>query len=768
MTLPFTKNQTFRRLYYFFPLQLLLLHLRNNQLLLLFWVLLIGFSCRWFGVKYGIPYLLLDPEYLGKVNYWSYFILGFSCGGFIMAYHLASYIANSYRFHFLATLSRPFYKYCVNNSFVPLVFIIIYLWQIIAFEYENEMLSGKEIFINSLGFVVGVTLFILTSLSFFFTANKDISHLFGISVDDKGDTKAKRNMAKPIRIMLKKNMEWRKHNQTRIEPDEWTVETYLVNPFKLSLARDTDHYDRTMLRDVFRQNHLTGVLFVAIALVSFFIIGVFREYPVFQIPAGSCIFLFLTMLLMIASAIQAWLRKWAITFLIAIILFVNYLSGKDFFNQQSHAFGLNYKTTAAEFSYKQLEELNKNKENIENDFVQTISILDKWRKKNTKILPATKTSIKPKLIIISCSGGGQRSSAWTFYSMQHIDSLMQGELLKHTQLIVGSSGGMLGSGYLRELMLRQQTDSAINIYSNEYYENICRDLLNPVASSLIMNDMFIRFQSFRDGKNSYSKDRGYAFEKQLHENTGQLMNKRLSDYAAYEKEAIIPMMFITPTIINDGRMMYISSQPVSYMCSKQTEQNVNNPMLPDGIEFSRFFKNQGADSLWFSSALRMNSTFPFIAPVVSLPSNPAIEIMDAGFRDNYGMSIALKYVHTFRNWISTNTSGVIIIQTRDTHKEFSIENNPSRSLMNTIANPVGNIVSNMFNMQDFNHDQLIQYADSWFDAPIDVIDLQLKSHDVNNISMSWHLTSKEKIRIRESVKLPENQQAISKLKQLLQ
>ena len=191
-------------------------------------------------------------------------------------------------------------------------------------------------------------------------------------------------------------------------------------------------------------------------------------------------------------------------------------------------------------------------------------------------------------------------------------------------------------------------------------------------------------------------------------------------------------------------------------------------MLPDGIEFSRFFKNQGADSLWFSSALRMNSTFPFIAPVVSLPSNPAIEIMDAGFRDNYGMSIALKYVYTFRNWISTNTSGVIIIQTRDTHKEVSIENNPSGSLLTTIANPVGNIVSNMFNVQDFNHDQLIQYAGSWFDGPIDVIDLQLKSHDVNNISMSWHLTSKEKIRIRESVKLPENQEAISKLKQLLQ
>lgn len=766
MTLPFTKNQTFRRVYYFFPLQLLLLHLRNNQLLLLFWVLLVGFVCRWIGVKYGVPYLLLDPEYLGKVNYWSYFILGFSCGGFIMAYHLASYIANSYRFHFLATLSRPFYKYCVNNSVVPLVFIIIYLWQIISFQYENEMLERKEIFLNSLGFIIGVGVFILSSLSYFFTANKDISHLFGISVDEVAKLKSKSKIAKPLRIILKRNAGWR---NKKIEPDDWDIETYLVNPFQLGLARDTEHYDRAMLRSVFRQNHFTGVLFVAITLITFFIIGAFREYPIFQIPAGASIFLIMTMLLMVASAIQAWLRKWAVTFFIVLALLINYLSGNDFFNYENRAYGLNYKTEKADFSFVKLEQAQNDKEKYNKDFAHTISILDKWRKKNTKILPEKKTLKKPKMIILSCSGGGQRSSAWTFYSMQHIDSLMQGELLKHMQLIVGSSGGMIGSAYLRELMLRQQTDSAINIHSREYYENISRDVLNPIAFSYMVNDLFIRFQKFNDGSKIYTKDRGYAFEKQLHENTGQLMNKRIIDYTAFENDANIPMMFITPTIINDGRMLYISSQPVSYMCTKQTGANVSNPTLPDGIEFRSFFENQGADSLWFSSALRMNCTFPYISPVVSLPSEPAIEIMDAGFRDNYGMSIAIKYIYTFRNWISTNTSGVIIIQTRDTYKRFTVESKSSNSLMNIVSNPVGNIYSNMFNMQDFNHDQLIQYAGSWFDAPIDVIDLQLKSHDVdeNNISMSWHLTSKEKIRIRESVKFPENQESIKKLQELL-
>lgn len=771
MTIPFSKNQTFKRVYYFFPFQLLLLHLRNNQLLLLFWFLLVGFVCRWFGVKYGVPYLLLDPEYLGKVNYWSYFILGFSCGGFIMAFHLSSYIANSFRFHFIATLSRPFYKYCVNNSFIPLVFIIIYLWQIISFQYENELLDRGQIFINSLGFLVGVVLFILSSLSYFFTASKDIFQLFGISVNDKGEEKTKAKFAKPLRIMLKKNLTWRSTAKPKtIEPDEWTVETYLVNPVKLALARDTDHYEHEMLRGVFRQNHLIGILFVVMALISLFIIGAFREFPLFQVPAGASIFLIMTMLLMVSSAIQAWLRKWSVTFFILLILVVNFLSEKDIFNHQNNAYGLNYKTEKAEFSFQRLEELQNNKEHYNNDFVNTISILDKWRKKNTKFVSEKKLAKKPKLVILSCSGGGQRSSAWTFYSLQYVDSILNGELLNHTQLIVGSSGGMLGSAYLRELKLREQTDSAINIHSPEYYENICRDVLNPIAFSYMVNDLFIRFRKLHDGNKTYTKDRGYAFEKQLHENTGQLMNRRMKDYAPFEREAVIPMMFLTPTIINDGRMIYISSQPVSYMIAKNPERRTVNPTLPDGIEFRRFFEKQGADSLWFSSALRMNSTFPYISPVVSLPSEPAIEIMDAGFRDNYGISIAIKYLYTFRNWISTNTSGVVIIQTRDSYKKFTMENNSAPSLLKMISNPVGNIYSNMFNMQDFNHDQLLQYTSSWFDGPIDVIDLQLKSHDVeaSNISMSWHLTAKEKVRIREAVKLPENQEAIKKLRKLLQ
>ena len=104
------------QLVYFFPLQLLFVHLKKNQQLLLFWIILFLAIFKGLGLKYGIPYLFLAPEYLGKLSFSSYFIVGFALGGFVTAFNISSYIMNGFRFPFLATLSKPFLKYAINNS----------------------------------------------------------------------------------------------------------------------------------------------------------------------------------------------------------------------------------------------------------------------------------------------------------------------------------------------------------------------------------------------------------------------------------------------------------------------------------------------------------------------------------------------------------------------------------------------------------------------------------------------------------------------------
>ena len=99
----------------FFPIQLLILQFKKSHVIFAIWLIFFALITQNLGSKYGIPYLFLAPEYLGEVNWLSYFILGFSIGGFFMAYHLYTYIILAPSFPFLVTLARPFYKFSINN-----------------------------------------------------------------------------------------------------------------------------------------------------------------------------------------------------------------------------------------------------------------------------------------------------------------------------------------------------------------------------------------------------------------------------------------------------------------------------------------------------------------------------------------------------------------------------------------------------------------------------------------------------------------------------
>src|ERR1041384_6607994 len=127
------RHPVIRGVIYFFPVQLLLVQIKKNPVLIIFWLLMFGFITGSIASRYGLSFLFVDPEYLGHVNFISYFIIGFSCGGFIMAYQISCYIYNAFRFPFLATLSRPFLRFCTNNFVFPFIFQIVYLVHIFNF-----------------------------------------------------------------------------------------------------------------------------------------------------------------------------------------------------------------------------------------------------------------------------------------------------------------------------------------------------------------------------------------------------------------------------------------------------------------------------------------------------------------------------------------------------------------------------------------------------------------------------------------------------------
>jgi Patatin-like phospholipase len=749
------KGHIFHKIFYSLPFRLLLSQIKRSHVLLLSWFLLFAVVTNQLGAYLGIPSLFLDPEYLNKVNFLSFFIMGVALAGITTAFHITCYIVDGYRYNFLGSLTKPFAKFSINNSLIPVIFIVVYLINIIKYQIRNEEASGFDIFVDISGVLLGFTVMLFALYAYFWFTNKDIFKVIAYRFD-----KSLKKNVRATRANVMARLVLAKHKPEKVK--------YYFN-FKLKLTPVRERvFDKQEVLKVFDQNHLNLIFIELFVFILLLLLGVFREIEYFQIPAAASAVLFLTIIIMFTGAFSYWFRSWSAAIIIGLLLLVNFGVKQNLLKSQYQAFGLDYNRGRAVYDLDVIKTLNSDSI-IVHDRTEAMHILENWRAKFGRK--------KPKMVFLAASGGGQRSALWTFRALQYADSLTNGELMKKSMLITGASGGLIGAGFFRELILQQKKGADINPYDTTYLTSIANDNLNPIIFSFLVNDLFVKFQKFTYKGKKYIKDRGYSFEEQLNKNTQFLLDKPLSDYRLPETESLIPMMIVAPTIINDGRKLFISPHHVSYMNSGEIKAVKRFDKLAEGVDFMRLFQDYDADSLRFLSALRMGATFPYVTPNITLPSEPKMEIMDAGLTDNFGISDALRFLYSYRHWIAQNTSGVVILSIRDSKKEIAIEPRKNLSLLDKMSTPVQSVYENYAKMQTINNDSKIEYATSWFDNQIDVINLQYiptynpkhqQPADVHRAALSWRLTGREKKSVIFSINSKSNQQALRRLIELLQ
>lgn len=754
-----------RRLYFFipkvlysFPVQLLLNNLKRNQVLLLCWIILFAMITGSFGKYLGIPYLFLDPEYLNKVNFTSFFIMGAVIAGFSTAFHITCYINDGHRFSFVGTLPKPFTKFIINNSLIPLVFLLMYLLQVIQFQRNNEYITGNDLLLNVAGILTGYVAMTLLFYMYFRFTNKDIVKYMVCKIDEKIKARVKVTRASA----MKKLSIARKHQER--------VDYYLDSNLKFRKIEDTHFYNKATILQVFDQNQFNLVIIEIFIFALVLLLGVFKDSPVFQLPAAASFVIFLTIFVMLAGAFEYWFGGWSSTAALVLFLFLNYLVGEEFFTKPYHAFGLDYKKPAIPYNIESLRAQNDSSAILE-DRAASMVMLNSWRAKFDE---------KPKMVFLCVSGGGKRAALWALNALQTSDSLTNGKLMNQTIVITGASGGLIGASYFRELKLRELQGERVSPYAKIHRDKISTDNLNPLIFSLLANDLFVGFTQFVYAGNAYKKDRAYTFEQQLNQITEGLMDKPIKAYREPEDQGLVPMVILSPTIINDGRKLFIASRPVSFMNFDVLNYPAYSPKLA-GLDFQRAFGPIGGAELRFLSALRMSATFPYITPNTTLPTDPPIEIMDAGISDNFGLTDAFRFFIAFSEWIDENTSGVIFISIRDSPKMAHINPKSGQTIMDDITQPISNVYNNFENFQDINSDLLISQAQVWFEGPIDRIDLQYQPENYVPIlqkmdsirqnsaraSLSWRLTTREKDGIVEAINSPANQEQLDKLRKLL-
>ena len=291
-------------------------------------------------------------------------------------------------------------------------------------------------------------------------------------------------------------------------------------------------------------------------------------------------------------------------------------------------------------------------------------------------------------------------------------------------------------------------------------------MLNKLSFTASTNDIFVRYQTLEYNGHEYTKDRGHAFEEQLLNNTNQALRHHLGYYAPFERSGKIPTIIFSPTIINDGRRLLIASQNINFLTadhrnnSKMIESNEN-------IDIHSLLKHQDVQQLRFTTVLRANATFPFVMPMVTLPTSPEVQLMDAGLRDNYGGKTMMEFLFTMKDWIKENTSGVIVVQIRDTKKVLDNESYSQISFIDKLTLPFGNMYKNFPRVQDFDQEELIKLSTQAINFPLDLISFNLREKSKDRISLSWHLTQSEKNKIEQAFKSVRNQESLKKLKLIL-
>lgn len=733
---------TFRRgtrwlnqVYRFLPVQLLLLHWRKFQLILVFWVILGLTITGHFAAIFGASSLFLAPEYQGEINSISFFLLGAAMGVFIMAWHITTFIVHSRRVPFMGAVRQAFLKYCLNNSLTPLLFLLLYSSVSIPFLWNQESHDPAKIILLQLSFYLGIGFIILVSFAYFFRVDRDLLKLVLSKITNPSR----------IRALIP-------YDSLDYEVDILRAETYITGKGRIQRFDTLEPYHPRLLQTVLRRHHRNAITATLFSLVLLWVMGIFMDDPRLRVPAGAGFLLLFSLIMGVVGAMKYFLRSWELFGWGIVIAIMSWGIQKGMVDFRSMAYGLDYE----EGPWPAYTD-----ENLKSLFTDSLWIEDLEKEQQRMALWQSRMKKEkgylPPLVVILVSGGGSRSAYWTFNVLQQLDKASGGRLFDQAGIITGASGGMIGASYWRELHRHHLEEKREDPYREEYTENIGKDLLNAIIFSFASVDLINPFHRVSIAGKSYSTDRGYAMEQELIRNTKGLLDGAIGDYREAERQARIPALIIQSTIINDGRKLLLSNLPLSYLGRPEYNRHSLDPLVLDAIDFGHLFGDKDPYQLRLATALRMNASFPFILPVIHLPSRPEINLMDIGLRDNFGVETVSRYLHHMDSFFRVTEQPVLVLEIRDTREHEVFPSTPMDGLGNMLFDPLFVIQNKWEPFQSYTQgyikDLLISPSSTLRYFSFSYIPEQKEKA----AALNFHLSSREKSDLLRSWEHPLNQ-----------
>jgi hypothetical protein len=215
-------------------------------------------------------------------------------------------------------------------------------------------------------------------------------------------------------------------------------------------------------------------------------------------------------------------------------------------------------------------------------------------------------------------------------------------------------------------------------------------------------------------------------------------------------------------VTRDGRKVLMATRPARFMLQPRLDSSVSRSADPDAIDFVSFFNQQQSGNLRMLSALRMNATFPYVLPNVWLPTNPVVDVMDAGFRDNTGLETATRFLYVFRQWIAQNCQTALLVQIRDKEEGGWSDYEESNSIFDLATRPALLTQSNLFRFQEYVQLRQVEWLQQLMGSSLRRVVFNYRpSRRDAAAAINFHITQREKMDIATALQNEENNRCFS-------
>lgn len=376
---------------------------------------------------------------------------------------------------------------------------------------------------------------------------------------------------------------------------------------------------------------------------------------------------------------------------------------------------------------------------------------------------------KPKLVLVTTTGGANRSALWTttVLSQLHADPGLP-DFARQVRVITGASGGMVGAAYYVGSL-----EPGGGLRAGFRPDDVAQDFLTPIINGFVFRE--VPFLAVPAG---YTRDRGELLDRAMEgevpgvqaDVAGRLravFAQTFADLAPGEAAGWRPSLIFSPMIVEDGRRLLISNRHVPFLAvttgnfllpnrptfgdepapspapatAQVPAKGARRHVVPSpkagspgprprarqqdvysrpAVEFFRLFP-EARSRFRLSTAARMNATFPFLSPAVSLPTDAPRRVVDAGYFDNTGVGLAAAWLYEHADWAADNCSGVVVIQVRDSasHREnraLSLPAAEGRPFLPGLSGPLSAVSHARTASASYRNDDDLQRLGDYFTA----------------------------------------------------